>query len=118
MAEKISREILAAIIATIPSGGSLSGAVPIEGASMGTILMPAAWTAADLTFQHAESKGGTFVDATDESGTEIALTVAASKSVPIPPEVMVCPWIKIRSGTSGTPVNQDAARELRVVRKG
>jgi hypothetical protein len=95
---------------TISNGTALSPAVLAAGKLTG-IQMPAAWTAADITFQGSVD-GVTFYDMFDSTGTEVDLTVAASRYVAINPPIEVSPYIKVRSGTTGTPVNQAADRQV------
>lgn len=101
---------------TIANGGSLSAAVPIGDKVPVGIVMPSAWTAAGLTFQVSADGGSTWNNMYDAAGTEVALTVAASRYIPIDPNVWIgINHIKIRSGTSGSPVNQGADRILTLV---
>lgn len=100
--------------ATIANGASLSGAVDINGANLTAILMPAAWTAAGLSFQGGD--GTTLGDLYDASGAEVFIPAAAA----IANACIILPaggllglqQIKIRSGTTGTAVNQGGARTL------
>jgi hypothetical protein len=114
MGAPVVSEGLERLTATIANGESLSGAVDLGGRKLVAIDMPAAWTAASLTFQ-ASPDGVTYDDLYD-GGTERALTVAASRYLAqnIGDWVGVR-WLKIRSGTSGTPVNQGGARTLTLV---
>lgn len=103
------------VTATIANGASLSDALDLGNARLYSIQMPAAWTAAALTFQ-ASAEGVTYADVHDTNGTELSYTVAASRFVRLTPD----PWfgtrfLKIRSGTSGTPVNQGGARIITLV---
>lgn len=89
------------------------------------IIMPAAWTAADITFAVASESGGTFVPLYDDpgdGGTEVLIdgpAVSTARAIDMLAGSLA-PWryIKIRSGTSGTPVNQGAERTLTVVCNG
>lgn len=103
-------------IATIAESASLSGAVNLQGQRLAAIIMPSAWTTANLTFQAAENNGGTFNDMYDSSGTEITVTAGASRFI----RLSVSDWLgvrslKVRSGTTGSAVNQAAAREIILV---
>jgi hypothetical protein len=106
---------------TIANGAALSGAVDTRGATIEAIEMPAAWTAADLTFQAADSETGTFSDVYDALGGEITVVVAASRTVtiqdPFDYNMRGLRYVKVRSGTSGTPVNQAGARTLYLICK-
>lgn len=99
---------------TIPSGATgLSAAIDCQGYILVGIGMPATWVAAAMTFQAADASDGTFRDVYDSSGTEKSVTVTADDHVVLDP----ANWysvkhLKIRSGTSGTPVNQTAERTI------
>ena len=98
--------------ATITNGTSLSAAVNLEGSRLLGIAMPAAWTAANLTFQTSVD-GTTFQDAYDADGTEITVVVGgASRNVHFSDQLHGVRWLKLRSGTTGTAVNQGADRTL------
>jgi hypothetical protein len=106
---------------TIASGASLSGAVDLEGYTLVGILMPAAWTAAALTFAVASTLAGTYADAYTDAGVEVSATVAASRYVGLRSDLAMAlaaaRFLKVRSGTTGTPVNQGDARILTLVLK-
>ena len=100
---------------TIANGVSLSGAIDLGDLCAVLVVMPVAWTAANLTFQ-ASHDGVTYQNVYDGFGVEYSLVAAAARNVAVPPSDLVgARFIKIRSGTSGTPVNQGAARTLYVV---
>lgn len=78
------------------------------------IQMPAAWTAANLTFQ-VSYDGVTFANLYDNSGNEYTVTAAASRTILLPlVDFLGIAYLKIRSGTSATPVTQGAARQLQI----
>lgn len=104
---------------TIASGTSLSGALNLGPMVTGIVAieMPAAWTAANLTFQ-VSTDGTTYVNLYNDGGTEATITAAASQTLSMRQDMTAIlskfRWLKIRSGTSGTPVNQGADRSLAV----
>ena len=81
--------------------------------------MPASWTAANLTFQGSDTEAGTYSDLYDDAGTEISVTAAASRTIVGSTLDRVVPlrFLKVRSGTTATPVNQAAARTVLLVMK-
>lgn len=99
--------------ATIANGASLSGAVYVGEGKLVGITMPAAWTTAGLTFQ-VSSDGTTFTNAYDAAGAEVTASAAASTAISLDSLLGLEGglWIKVRSGTNGSPVNQGAARTL------
>jgi hypothetical protein len=74
--------------------------------------MPAAWTAANLTFQVSHD-GTNFFNLYDKDGTEYTVTADASRAIILP----LSDWVgiehlKIRSGTAAAAVNQGAERTI------
>ncbi len=105
---------------TIANGQSLSNTAQPQSApyaSLGDmalygIIMPSSWTAANLTLQ-LSSDGTNFSNVYDSGGSEFIIYADASRHILIPPAAFICSrGIKVRSGTSGTPVNQGAARDI------
>lgn len=105
--------------ATIAISTSLSPAVDLRGTKLAAIKMPAAWTAAPITFQ-ASADGTNYFDLHDSAGVEIAWTVAANQYVinAVPTEWAGVRYIKVRSGTSGSPVTQLAAAVITIIGMG
>ena len=107
--------------ATIAAAASLSDEVAVQGHLTLAFLMPAAWTAASITFQGAATSGGTFGDLYTDTGTEVEITVAASRLVvltgPEADAVAAVPYLKLRSGTGALPVAQGAERLITVLLK-
>jgi hypothetical protein len=96
----------------IANAASLSGVVDMGTARLARISLPAAWTAADLTLQ-SSTDGVTFKDLYDKDGIEYTIKAAASRAVLVPlGDMLSLRYLKIRSGTSATPVNQGASRDL------
>lgn len=114
--------------ATIASGAALSGSVQVQDVARPSALralvgiqMPDGWTTASLTFD-VSLDGSTFVPLYwDGSEYEIVAAggAAASSGVALEPSVFAgWAFVKVRSGTSGTPVNQGAERVLKLVLRG
>jgi hypothetical protein len=103
------------VTVTIANGASLSGQADVNGANLVAILMPAAWTAAGLTFQ-GSLDGTNFANVFDSIGAEVSIPSAAataSQMILIPAGAFDgMQSIKLRSGTSGSAVNQGAAATL------
>jgi len=106
------------LVATIAAAGSLSAALHIpNGHEVVALLMPAVWTAAGITFQASADKSA-FGDVFAAGGTEYTLTVVATNYVVIPTgSLHGARYIKVRSGTTGTPVAQAAERTITIVTK-
>jgi hypothetical protein len=103
------------LTATIAESASLSDAIQVNGAGICEISLPAEWTTGDLTLQ-ASMNDSDFRDVYDKDGTELVIKAAAGRHIHINPAdlPMLADAIKLRSGTSGTPVAQAAAREILV----
>lgn len=106
--------------ATIASGQSLSDGVSVGGLRLFGIVMPAAWTDANITFQASFDDGSTWVDAYDadtiSAGNEYKISAAASRFIGLDPNYFAAiPMIRLRSGTSSLPVAQAAARTITLV---
>ena len=100
--------------ATIENGGSLSGAVDLGGRKLVAIVMPAAWDAADLTFQ-ASPDGVNYFDVYDGSAERTVEVAADYYSALAIGDWVGIRWLKVRSGTSGTPVAQTLESVLTLV---
>src|SRR5690606_1035038 len=102
---------------------SLTGDVPdaLTGCSALKVRsVPAGWTAASLTFQaragceRSATASETFEDVYESDGKEVTVTAAEDRYVSLTGNVLYaltcCGALKVRSGTPGTPVAQDADR--------
>lgn len=106
--------------AKILAAASLSGEVDLRGLVLVAVQLPAAWTAADLSFQAAEkptAEGGVygevFIGDAVGGGAALAVDAAASQYTTLnfvgsPQNCM----LKVRSGPSGVPVVQAADRDI------
>ena len=110
----------------LPTGATgLSSVVELGGMTLAAIYMPAAWTAAALTFQACPTADGTFQDVYADDGTgtamaELSIPVAQGKVYTFDAAAMkLAPfrYVKFRSGTSATPVSQASDRTLILILK-
>jgi len=100
---------------TIANGASLSGAVDISGTTLVAYIMPSSWTAADITFE-VSADGVNFYNLYDQFDNEVINHVDASRFVAvIPSEFASIRYIKFRSGTSSSAVNQGAERSITLI---
>ena len=104
-------------IITVAVSSSLAAAIDIGDGGLVAIQMPSAWTAASVTFQASAHLNGTYNDVYDITGTELSITgAAASRYIPLNASTFGgMRYIKIRSGTTGTPVVQTANRTIRTL---
>lgn len=107
-----TRALAMPVSVTIDSGTSITAAINLGGRIPVGIIMPAAWTAANITFQ-ASADGSSFADIYDASGEYALTNAAADRYLDLDSNVFFGPLhLKVRSGTTGTPVNQGAERVL------
>lgn len=114
----MSAAVTSRIRMVIANGTALSTTVNIGDAVPVGIDMPDGWTAADITVQASGVRDGELQDVHDLIGIEYTLVVAANQQVTIPPgDLASVVSLRLRSGTSGTPVNQGAERVLYLIVK-
>jgi hypothetical protein len=101
--------IVSTIPATIAAGASLSGQTDLYPGTLVGIWMPASWTSASLTFQVSPDGGATWLELYTYAGSNLVLTVAAGQFIAVDPTQWKGIYsVKVRSGTSATPVTQGA----------
>jgi hypothetical protein len=108
---------------TIPAGTALSNEVNVADKRIVGIIMPAAWTAANLSFKALTSepsalpKVPVYGEVVDNAGSAVSVTAAAAVYIALADTFPGEAWgrIIVRSGTSGVPVNQGADRTLGLV---
>lgn len=107
------------ITTTIANAASLSGEISLDAWTLEAIIIPAAWTTASLTFQAAEASGGTYNNIYDDGGNETTVAAAVDRYISLTgvdkEALAAARWLKVRSGTSGSAVNQGAERTIRLV---
>ena len=99
---------------TTGTHGTPGGGIDAAGLMLVGVELPAACTAADITLQ-ASSDGTTFKNVFNADGTEFKITAPpAGSMIPLAGilDTMGMRFIKVRSGTSGAPVAQAAARTV------
>jgi hypothetical protein len=101
---------------TIVSGQSLSGAAALGAGVLAGIVLPV-FTSAALSFQVSED-GVTYREAFDSANVAIAVTASTGdRYILAPAALQGAPFLKVRSGTSGAPVNQAADRVISLIVK-
>lgn len=109
------------ITVTIASGTALSEEIDVGSAAAGSITIPAGWDAANITLAAYSPQETAYVPVYKDDGNEYVMTVGgASRTVCFDGSVFALAGVrkfKIRSGTSGVPVNQTADRKLFVTIK-
>lgn len=99
--------MLASESAVIASGASISPSVNLGGLRLFGLVLPAAFTAASLTFQVSFDNGVSWMNMYDASGSEVCVTASTSRYIALDPSLYsaVC-MIRLRSGTASAPVAQ------------
>jgi hypothetical protein len=104
--------------AVIPPGAALSQTITLGARRIEGFVMPAAWTAAPLTFVGSVDNVN-YLPLYSEDGTELVVQAAAGRFVTLKNDVYTkfdtVDFIQVRSGTSGTPVNQTAGATVSCV---
>lgn len=106
---------------TIANGESLSDATTLNSGWPVGIVIPVAWTAADLSFDVSWDNGSTFAPLFDDGG-EVTVPSAVIPTAEVryiaidPTKFHGATDLKIRSGLLGAEVNQGDERILTVVR--
>ncbi len=111
----------------IPANQALSGAFDLGEKKMVALEMPEAWSGSTITFQ---AKANTrdeshpvedWDDVYDDTGTEVSVTVGANRVVVIgtvtKSAIGALRHLRIRSGTSASPFNQNPTREIKIIVK-
>lgn len=118
MSYKNTYSTLETTTATFAAGASTTNAINTYGLRLFSIVLPADWTTADLTFQSSYDGGATWQDVY-KSGAEYVVSSIAAKDLDVDfQRFSSISMIKVRSGTSSTPVAQAAARSLTLVLRG
>ncbi len=101
------------LTALIASGSSLSAAIPLDRRPVLRLLIPSGWTTASVTLQ-GSLDGTNYYDLLAEDGNAITLSASAGKFIQIsnPDDWAGYKYLKVRSGTSGSPVTQAADRTI------
>jgi len=91
---------------TILAGASLSDLIDLAGLIMVGLDVPTIDSAA-LTFQVCATRTGTYRDLYDDAGNEVTIPASTgARSFTAPAELVGWAFVKVRSGTTGAPVNQ------------
>jgi len=107
---------------TIASGASLSDAIDMSAYASGEIIMPAAWTAADIGAHTSDAQAGTYqpkYDRYNELSADVSIDgPAAARNYIIPQDWFSAQWLKLWShdGT-GSNTNQGGDRSITLLLK-
>jgi hypothetical protein len=102
--------------AAIAAGQSMTDGLNLGGLRLFGLTVPANWTAANVTFQMSADGGNTWTNMYDASGSELTAVAGASRFIAMDPANFAsAQWVKIRSGSSASPVNQAQSVALGLV---
>jgi hypothetical protein len=105
-----------AVSVVIANGASLSGAAEIGAGTLVGIQLPTI-TSASLSFQ-GSADGVTYVEVLDAASAAVAVAASTgARYIQAPADLHGVPYLKVRSGTSGSPVTQGAARTITLIVK-
>lgn len=100
------------------SGSALSSAIDLKNANDIAIVMPSAFDSATGTFLASTTLAGPYSSVYNEAGTEASVSFATSRVISFATNpVKSCRYIKIRSGTTASPVVQTAPRTVTIILK-
>jgi hypothetical protein len=97
---------------TIANGQTVSDAFDARGLSIFGLVVPAEFDGTTITFQ-ASADGTNFFALYTDAGTQVSITVAASRALDLPAALEPWPYWKVVAGTS-----QTGATSIPVVAKG
>lgn len=103
--------------ATIAAGQSLSAEVALGEKTLVGIVVPSGWTAANLTFQGTPDDLN-FYELYNYAGSELTVMVPVTTGCLIavdPAQWRGITGIKVRSGTSASPVDQASQAQLTLI---
>ncbi|MGV8131611.1 MAG: hypothetical protein ACP5N7_05935 [Candidatus Pacearchaeota archaeon] len=104
--------------AVIDSNVAVGDSIDLADDRLIAIIIPSTWTTANLTFL-ASLGNGVWYNIYTYDGTELTYTAAASRWLIVKPiDFAGIRYLKIRSGTSGTPVLQADDRDVSLVKRG
>lgn len=102
-----------ALSVTLASGSSLSGTINLGGLRLFGLTIPAAWTAAALSFQVSPDAGANWYELMGPDGAAVTLAPQTSCCMMLDPKFFApFQYIRLRSGLAAAPVAQGADRML------
>ena len=118
----MARKASTRVQVTIASAAAVSGAFKPAGQRIAGVIVPSAWTAADISFE-LEEPSGTWVKLVDPAGALVKITGVATalSEAMLPPEIAdrVAHYGAMRLVSTNTAseanINQDAARTLTLI---
>ena len=118
----MARSAVIVVEVTVASAAAVSSAVDFGGRRLAGVIGPAAWTAADISFEVLDPANAAWRKVVDQAGALVKITGVATGAAEymIPPEIadrFMAPELRIVSTNTASEVNinQDAARVLYVV---
>ena len=111
--------VLDAIPVAIGSGAAISAQINIGQKTPVAIAVPANWTTAALSFQASGDGGATFGELLDATATAVSVSSITGGAYTViqldPTKWRGINCLKVRSGSSGAPVNQTNSVTLQLL---
>jgi hypothetical protein len=121
MGDQVQTKVIAerkTVTATIANGASVSGAVDLLGTSLLSFIAPAAWTTAALQIEVSADNSNWATVVNDQYGSATgqysAITAGAAYAVDTV-ALLGYRYIRLRSGSAASPVNQGADRTFTLI---
>lgn len=118
-------------VAVINNNEAVSGGFKLGEQDLVALEIPSTFNGTQITFQAKVTEGNsatsdgntnndpeTWRNVYDSAGNELVVTVGSNRIVTDIPELGPLYYIRIRSGTSSSPVNQSPTCNIRVITKG
>ena len=104
---------------SIEENKSLTDKINLGGLRLFGICMPAAWSDANLTFQMSPDGEQNWSNIKAMNGVEVTAVVGAGDCVVLDPtKFATFQYLRVRSGTAASPINQVATRNLCLILRG
>lgn len=112
-------ELARKITFVIANGQSLGEAIDLTDVRALAIQTPASINSATALTFRGSVDGSTWANLYDSTGTEVSVTAAASRFIALDPAIFAgVPYIKVRTGTAGSPTAQAADITMTLVAHG
>jgi hypothetical protein len=102
--------LFSTVTAAIAAGQSLSSQVNLGEQTLVGVFVPSGWTSANMTFEASPDGGTTWGNLFSYLGAEVVFVSIAGQFLAVDPTLWKGVYsLKVRSGTSASPVNQASA---------
>lgn len=117
-AGQVTQEDRVPTVATILNGASVSDVIDLKSYSVVGVIMPSAWTTAAVTIEVSHNNGEFVGLVYDDLGAQVntvaSPTVSSAYTLSLTGMVPYR-FVKVRSGTTASPVNQGGNRDVVII---